>query len=84
MQRIHHIRPASRHLPMVAAATGTDAEWELHYGGRALSSMAFHGYLSESYGARVTLYPQDEKGLLDLDAILGTPRRDTLVYCCGP
>jgi ferredoxin-NADP reductase len=71
-------------LPMVAAATATDAEWELHYGGRALSSMAFHGYLSESYGARVTLYPQDEKGLLDLDAILGTPRRDTLVYCCGP
>jgi Flavodoxin reductases (ferredoxin-NADPH reductases) family 1 len=28
--------------------------------------------------------PQDETGLLDLDALLGTPQPDTLVYCCGP
>jgi ferredoxin len=28
--------------------------------------------------------PQDEMGLLDLDAYIGTPQPDTLVYCCGP
>ncbi len=29
-------------------------------------------------------WPQDERGLLDLATILGTPDPDTLVYCCGP
>jgi ferredoxin len=28
--------------------------------------------------------PQDEEGLLDLDAILAAPRVHTLIYCCGP
>ncbi len=28
--------------------------------------------------------PQDELGLLDLDALLGTPRPGVAVYCCGP
>ena len=39
---------------------------------------------SSGYGDRVQLWPQDEPGLLDLDPVLGTPRDDTLVYCCGP
>jgi len=71
-------------LPMVATATAADAAWELHYGGRSHGSMAFREYLSDTFGARVAVHPQDEKGLLDLNAILGTPRPDTLVYCCGP
>ena len=37
-----------------------------------------------AYGDRVTLVPQDESGILDLGAILGAPRADTLVYVCGP
>src|ERR1700676_3997080 len=36
------------------------------------------------YGDRVTVAPQDETGLLDLDSLLGAPQPDTLVYCCGP
>ena len=32
----------------------------------------------------MTVWPQDEKGLLDLASVLGTPQPDTLVYCCGP
>ncbi|GAA3389166.1 PDR/VanB family oxidoreductase [Cryptosporangium minutisporangium] len=71
-------------LPMVAAAAASGAEWELHYGGRTAASMAFAAELTAAHGPRVTLRPQDEQGLLDLDAILGTPRADTLVYCCGP
>jgi ferredoxin len=36
------------------------------------------------HGLRVTLHPQDEVGLIDLDRLLGTPSPDTKVYCCGP
>lgn len=71
-------------LPMMIAAEQAAAEWELHYGGRSRRSMAFLESLEEETGTRVTLHPQDEVGLIDLDRILGTPRSDTLVYCCGP
>lgn len=46
--------------------------------------MAFREQLMSAYGERVVLHPQDEDGLLDLAALLRTPRSDTLVYCCGP
>ncbi len=70
-------------LPMVAAAQAAGAEWTLLYGGRTRASMAFTGELAR-YGERVTLAPQDETGLLDLETYLGTPDAETLVYCCGP
>ena len=70
-------------LPMIAAAHSASADWRLLYGGRRRASMAFLGELAR-YGDRVTVAPQDETGLLDLDAFLGSPRPDTLVYCCGP
>jgi ferredoxin-NADP reductase len=70
-------------LPMMAEATAAGADWSLLYGGRTRASMAFTDELTQ-YGDRVTLAPQDEVGLLDLDSALGTPQADTLVYCCGP
>jgi ferredoxin-NADP reductase len=69
-------------LPMIAAAAAS-ADWQLLYGGRQRASMAFLGELAR-YGDRVTVAPQDETGLLDLDSLLGTPQPGTLVYCCGP
>jgi len=71
-------------IPMVGVAQTTGAEWQLHYGGRNLDSMAFRTQLSAEYGSRVTLHPQDQVGLLDLDGLLGTASPDTLIYCCGP
>ncbi len=71
-------------LPMVAAAERAGVPWELAYGGRTLAAMAFAGDLAGRYPGRVRLWPQDECGLLDLDALLGRPHADTLVYCCGP
>lgn len=71
-------------LPMAAAAAARGAEWTLTYGGRGLASMAFTRELTEAYGDRVRLRPEDEFGLLDLDSLLGSPDADTLVYCCGP
>ena len=70
-------------LPMMAEASAASADWTLLYGGRSRASMAFTDELSR-YAGRVTLVPQDEVGLLDLDSALGEPRDDTLVYCCGP
>ncbi|MDN5913757.1 MAG: PDR/VanB family oxidoreductase [Pseudonocardia sp.] len=71
-------------LPMVAAAEKAGADWRLVYGGRSRASMAFVDELVERYGDRVTAVPQDEDGLLDLDALLSEPQDDVLVYCCGP
>ncbi|MCW8102083.1 PDR/VanB family oxidoreductase [Streptomyces tauricus] len=70
-------------LPMLAAAEAAGADWTLLYGGRTRESMAFKEKLA-AYGEKVRLVPQDECGLLDLASVLGTPRPDTLVYCCGP
>ncbi|BDH56756.1 PDR/VanB family oxidoreductase [Tsukamurella sp. PLM1] len=70
-------------LAMVREAERRGADWELHYGGRSHESMAFLGELAE-YGDRVHLVPQDTCGILDLGALLGEARPDTLVYACGP
>ncbi|WP_460606850.1 PDR/VanB family oxidoreductase [Jatrophihabitans fulvus] len=67
-------------LPMMAT---TSSDWQLWYGGRSLDSMAFRDEVA-AHGDRVTLWPQDEKGLLPLAEILGGLGDDTLVYCCGP
>jgi ferredoxin len=70
-------------LPMIRTAEAAGADWRLIYGGRQRASMAFLDELS-AYGERVSVRPQDEFGLLDLDTLLGHPQSDTKVYCCGP
>ncbi|MFC4469465.1 PDR/VanB family oxidoreductase [Streptomyces xiangluensis] len=89
------LRPAPRHLfiaggvgitpilPMVEAAEAAGADWRLLYGGRTRTSMAFLDRLTPS-GDRVLVRPQDEYGLLDLGAFLGSPEEGTLVHACGP
>ncbi|MEU8059738.1 PDR/VanB family oxidoreductase [Microbispora bryophytorum] len=71
-------------LPMIEEAARRGCDWRLVYGGRTRASMAFAERLVRQHPGRVELCPQDETGLLDLDALLGVPRADTLVYCCGP
>ncbi|WP_224390462.1 PDR/VanB family oxidoreductase [Pseudonocardia sp. ICBG1293] len=70
-------------LPMVAQAERDGADWTLLHGGRSRTSMAFTAELAR-YGGRVTIAPQDEVGLPDLDTLLAVPRADTAVYACGP
>ncbi|MEJ2871471.1 PDR/VanB family oxidoreductase [Actinomycetospora sp. OC33-EN08] len=70
-------------LPMIAQAALVGAEWELLYGGRRRASMAFLDELAV-HGDRVRIVPEDEAGLLPLGDVVGTPRHDTAVYCCGP
>ena len=70
-------------LPMIEQVAATGREWQLVYGGRTRSSMAFVPELAR-HGDRVTIRPQDEHGLLDLPGLLAEPQPDTAVYCCGP
>ncbi|WP_372660265.1 PDR/VanB family oxidoreductase [Amycolatopsis kentuckyensis] len=70
-------------VPMLATAEAAGARWRLLYGGRTRASMAFAAELRDRYGDRVELVPQDERGLLDLDAALAA-EPGAAVYCCGP
>lgn len=70
-------------LPMVAQADLVGAEWTLHYGGRSRRSMAFLDEL-EHFGDHVIVVPEDEQGLLDLTAAIGSHDEATITYCCGP
>lgn len=70
-------------LAMVAQADAAGANWRLVYGGRSVDSMAFLDELSR-HSDRIDVWPQDQRGLIDLDRLLGEPQENTLVYCCGP
>ena len=70
-------------LPMVGAAERAGADWRLVYGGRSEETMAYLDELG-ALGDRVTFWPADSKGLIDLEKFLGTPAEGTLVYSCGP
>lgn len=89
------LRPAARYLfvaggigitpilPMLAAAEAAGADWTLLYGGRTRGSMAFLDRLA-AYGDKVRVAPQDESGLLDLDAYLGSPARTPWSTAAAP
>jgi ferredoxin-NADP reductase len=70
-------------LPMIRKADEEGIDWGLIYGGRSRDSMAYLDELRR-YGSRVQFVPEDELGRLDLQALLGAPRLDTHVFCCGP
>ncbi|CAN3132105.1 PDR/VanB family oxidoreductase [Mycobacterium sp. smrl_JER01] len=70
-------------LPMIAACEVRNAPWRLVYGGRKADSMAFTEELKR-YGDRVDTWPQDQRGIIDLAAVLGEPRPEVAIYCCGP
>lgn len=70
-------------LPMIEQCSREGLNWRLVYGGRTRSSMAFLEELA-AHGEHVTVCPQDESGLIDLDTLLGAPRPGVAVYCCGP
>jgi len=70
-------------LPMIAEAVRRGAHWTLLYGGRTRSSMAFLNELGR-YGEHVVIRPEEEFGLLDLDAAIDASPAGALVYVCGP
>ncbi len=71
-------------LAMVRRLARGGAPWRLVYGGRSSASMAFRNELESVGGGLVEFVPQDERGLLNLDAVLAGVGPGTHVYCCGP
>jgi ferredoxin-NADP reductase len=69
---------------MVHEAVRRGVPFELYYGGRTRRSMAFAEELSLVSSGAVHLVPQDEQGILDLDAIVARTPEGAAVYCCGP
>ena len=63
------------------AARGQD--WELHYCARSERHAAFHSEL-QTLGRDCVHTYFSETPLLDVSALLATPRDSTDVYCCGP
>ncbi|MCE0761928.1 PDR/VanB family oxidoreductase [Pseudonocardia kujensis] len=90
-----HLEPAERHvfvaggigitpiLAMIGELDRAGKPWTLVYGGRRRESMAYADRLA-ALGPHVRLWPQDERGLIDLADALGEPTTGTAVYACGP
>ncbi|TCC64075.1 oxidoreductase [Kribbella pittospori] len=71
-------------IPMIDAAHAAGADWRLVYGGRSEASMAYRDEVASVDPERVLEWPQDRRGLIELDRLLDEPQPGTLIYCCGP
>lgn len=71
-------------LAMAREVSRSGGSWELHYGGRARSAMAYLNTLDALTGGMVTIYPQDEVGLLPVTRILDDAPSNAAIYTCGP
>ncbi|GAA4717735.1 cytochrome P450/oxidoreductase [Phytohabitans rumicis] len=71
-------------LAMVRSTVEAGTPFRVVYGGRSRASMAYADELLALAGSSVELVPQDERGLPDLPALLGSVSPDTAIYCCGP
>ncbi|MFA1546549.1 cytochrome P450/oxidoreductase [Actinomadura chokoriensis] len=72
-------------LAMVREAARRGAAFQVVYGGRTRTSMAFRDELAALASDRLRMLPQDETGIPDLKAILAEQADpDTAIYCCGP
>jgi len=70
-------------IPMIGQVERERLPWHLLYGGRRRESMAFIGLLGK-YDDLVTLRPQDEYGLLELEQAIDGLAVGEALYCCGP
>jgi len=69
---------------MVDAAAAAGVDYEVHYAGRSLDTMALVDELSAAHAERLHLYPADAGTRLDLAALFADMRPFTTTYCCGP
>lgn len=70
-------------LAMARHCADAGRSWELHYGGRSRDSLAFLDELDALPGGSVTVYPQDEVGLIPLADVLASAP-EASVFTCGP
>lgn len=70
-------------LPMIHRVHRAGRQWQLVYGARDLSHMAFLDELTWLDEQRVRAVAQDVDGLIDV-ALVAADAGDAEVYCCGP
>jgi tetrachlorobenzoquinone reductase len=71
-------------ISMAARLTRLGRDWTLNYAVRTRSEAAFLPIL-ETYGTRVTLHCDDERGgVLNLKVIIRSAAAGAHFYCCGP
>jgi ferredoxin-NADP reductase len=70
-------------LPMVEELRRSRRPWQLMYGARSRTAMAYADRLTER-NDQISLWPENELGRLPLDAVLAGASPGTAVYCCGP
>ncbi|MFD6059579.1 PDR/VanB family oxidoreductase [Rhodococcus wratislaviensis] len=71
-------------LPMIDHAARQGKPWRLVYGGRSRKNMPYLNELETKPGGKAELWPQDERGMMDLDFVLNTRAANEVVYACGP
>jgi len=65
-----------------AKATGKD--YEIHYCGRDVTTMALLDRLTADHGDKLTVHAAAAGNRLDIAALLATPTPGTQIYSCGP
>ena len=71
-------------LAQMAQLAALGGRFELHYSVRTASLAAYGDRLTDHYGARVHLYHDDRKELIDLARLLKNQPLGTHLYVCGP
>jgi ferredoxin-NADP reductase len=69
---------------MISAAAELGADFEVHYSGRSMSTMALAADLVNDHPDRVHLHTADTGDRLDLGLLFAELDPATVVYCCGP
>ncbi|MEP6702906.1 MAG: cytochrome P450, partial [Betaproteobacteria bacterium] len=69
---------------MARRAKSLGIDYELHYSGRSLATMAFVDELGALHGYRLHLYPREGGSRNDVPALLASPRPGAKIYACGP
>jgi ferredoxin-NADP reductase len=68
---------------MISEVRRRGLPWRLVYGARSRSAMAFRDEL-DALGSAVTIWPQDEHGLLPIVEEIAAAGPGAAIYCCGP
>lgn len=71
-------------LAMARFVSASGRSWEFHYGGRSRAAMAYLDALASLENGDVSIYPQDEVGLIPVPEIITGAPRSAAVYTCGP
>jgi ferredoxin-NADP reductase len=71
-------------LPMARKLATRESRWNLIYGARSASAMAFSQVVYDLDPARVRLVPEDVDGRIDLYEIVAAAGDDAALYACGP